>query len=66
MRALNRHVERVFEPSGKSIIGDVASSRATDDTPYLRDPPTVAPSRESARPLIGPGMPMQVVVPSVS
>jgi hypothetical protein len=31
MRALDRHVERVFEPSGKSIVGDVASSRATDE-----------------------------------
>jgi len=66
MRALSRHVERVFEPSGKKHHWDVASSRATDDTRYLRDLPTVVPSRELAPPLIGPGMPMQVVVPSVS
>jgi hypothetical protein len=31
MRALNRHVERVFEPSRKDGIGDAASWRGTDD-----------------------------------
>jgi hypothetical protein len=67
MRALNRHVERMFDRRAKSIIGVSASSRAPDDTRYLRrDLPTVVPSRESPPPLIGPGMPMQVVVPSVS
>ena len=31
MRALNRHDERVFEPSGKKQLGESASSRAIDE-----------------------------------
>jgi hypothetical protein len=32
MRALNRHVERVFDPDAKKSIGGAASWRATNDT----------------------------------
>jgi hypothetical protein len=66
MRALTATSGACSNRRAKSIIGNVASSRATDDTRYLRDLPTVVPSRELASPLIGPGMPMRVVVPSVS
>jgi hypothetical protein len=57
MRALNRHGHRVLEPSGKKHHwGRRKLARATDDTRYLRDLPTVVPSRESPR-LTGPGIP---------
>jgi hypothetical protein len=66
MRALNRHGHRVLEPSGKKHHwGRRKLARATDDTRYLRDLPTVVPARESPR-LTGPGIPIRVVVPSVS
>jgi hypothetical protein len=31
MRALNRHVERVFDPSRRAIIADTGSWRGMDD-----------------------------------
>ena len=48
MRALNRHVERVFDPSRKIRIGDAASWRGIDDE-AMRLRPTSTRAFQRAR-----------------
>jgi hypothetical protein len=62
-----QHNHRPSSENGNPVQHrDIVRRIWTQDTRYRRDMPVVVPSREWPPLLTGPGIPMQVVVPSVS